>query len=176
LVKAKWAKYYARFMMKSSLKKIAFYSVVIIIIFTGQFLMNQGLKMGKPPIINKQTLSGQDAMQVINQGPAIIYFWAEWCGICKMMQQPISQISGDYPVLTVAVKSGATDTIENYLNEKSLMWEVVNDPVGNLAQQYQARGVPSIFFLNKDGEIVLTATGYTSEIGLRLRLWLASKM
>jgi len=163
-------------MMKSSLKKMAFYTVVFIIIFAGQFLMNQGLKTGKPPIINKQTLSGQDAMQMISQGPAIIYFWAEWCGVCKMMQQPIFQILDDYPVLTVAVKSGDTNIVNNYLNEKSLMWEVVNDPVGEIANQYQARGVPSIFFLNKAGDIVLTATGYTSEIGLRLRLWLASKM
>ncbi len=162
--------------MKSNIKKIAFYSVVFIIIFSGQFLMNHGLKMGKPPIINQQTFSQQDAMQMISQGPAIIYFWAEWCGVCKMMQQPLSQITEDYPVLTVAVKSGDKNAVQNYLNEKSLIWEVVNDPAGNIANQYQARGVPSIFFLNKTGEIVLTTTGYTSEIGLRLRLWLASKM
>lgn len=162
--------------MKSSIKQIVFYSIVFIIIFYGQFLMNHGLKMGKPPIINQPTLSQQDAMQMVSKGPAIIYLWAEWCGVCKMMQQPISQILNDYPVLTVAVKSGNTNAVDNYLNEKSLIWEVVNDPVGNIANQYQARGVPSIFFLNKTGEIVLTTTGYTSEIGLRLRLWLASKM
>jgi len=53
---------------------------------------------------------------------------------------------------------------------------VLNDPLGKIAEKYLARGVPSIFFLNQQGEIVLTASGYSSEIGLRLRLWLAAKI
>lgn len=158
--------------MKSKIKKFTFYSVIAIVIFAGQFLLNHGLKTGEPPLIKQQTISGQKAMEVINQGPAIIYFWAEWCGICKMMQQPISALSKDYPVLTVAVKSGDNKKVQNYLAEKSLAWQVVNDPLGKIAEQYLAKGVPSIFLLNPQGKIVLTASGYSSEMGLRLRLWL----
>jgi thiol-disulfide isomerase/thioredoxin len=158
--------------MKINIKKIGLYSLVTLVIFFGQFLMNHGLVTGKPPSIKQQTISGHNAIQTISQGPAIIYFWAEWCGLCKMMQNPISKISQDYPVLTVAVKSGDNNAVQKYLHGKSLNWTVVNDPLGKIAEQYQARGVPSLFFLNESGEIVLTATGYTSEIGLRLRLWL----
>ncbi|MFK5950965.1 MAG: protein disulfide oxidoreductase [Methylococcales bacterium] len=153
---------------------MAFYILVTSIIFAGQFLMNPGLKTGKPPLISQQTLAGQSAMKMISHGPAIIYFWASWCGICKMMQQPISQVLTDYPIVTVAVKSGNKQAVQNYLTKKRLNWNVVNDPLGSIAEKYQTRGVPSIFFLNKQGEIALTTTGYTSEIGLRLRLWLVS--
>lgn len=159
--------------MKTNIKKIGLYSLVALIIFAGQFLMNHGLVTGKPPAIKQQTISGQNAMQTISQGASIIYFWAEWCGVCKMMQNPISKISQDYSVLTVAVKSGDNNAVQKYLHENSLNWTVVNDPLSKVAEQYQARGVPSLFFIDESGEIVLTATGYTSEIGLRLRLWLA---
>ncbi len=172
MVKTKWSKRNARFMMKGSIKKIGFYTVVVIIIFSGQFLMNQGLKTGEPPAIKQQTILGLNVMQKVSKGPAIIYFWAEWCGICKMMQGAITDIAQDYPVITVAVKSGSNDRVKNYLADKSLNWEVVNDPSGEIAEQYQAKGVPSVFFIDENGEIVLTTTGYTSEMGLRLRLWL----
>lgn len=162
--------------MKIKIKKIGFYSCVVIIVFTGQFLMNHGLKTGKPPVIKQQTITGESAMQTISQGPAIIYFWAEWCGVCSMMQQPMTAILPDYPVITIAVKSGDNPAVQEYLNENSLNWYVVNDPLGEIAKDYQARGVPSVFFLNKQGDIVLTASGYTSEIGLRIRLWLANKL
>ena len=136
--------------------------------------MNSGLKTGQPPVIYQQTLSGKDVMDNLSKGPTIIYFWAEWCGVCKMMQQAVSGVVVDYPVMTVAVKSGSVNTVQEYLHDTNLHWEVVNDPLGEIAEEYQARGVPSIFFLDKKGEIVLTSTGYTSEMGLRLRLWLVS--
>jgi len=159
-----------------SIKEVGFYILMAIIIFAGEFLMNPGLKTGQPPVIYQQTLSGKDVMDNLSKGPMIIYFWAEWCGVCKMMQQPMTAILQDYPIITVAVKSGDKHAVQAYLTEKSLNWPVINDPLGSIAQQYQARGVPSIFFLNQQGEIVLTASGYTSEIGLRLRLWLANKL
>jgi len=167
MVKTKWSKCDARFM-----KKISFYLLMIIVIFTGQFLMNHGLKTGQPPIIKQKAISGEDIMQKVSKGPAIIYFWAEWCGVCNMMKQAMSNVSQDYPVITIAVKSGTKEKVQNYLHDQSLNWDVVNDPSGDIAEQYQARGVPSIFFLDNSGEIVLTTSGYTSEIGLRLRLWL----
>lgn len=159
--------------MKGIVKKIVFYSLITILIFSGQFLLNHGLKTGSPPIIKQPTLSGQDAMLRLSKGPAIIYFWAEWCGICKMMQPVISKIVLDYPVITVAVKSGSKGKVQAYLEDESLSWAVVNDPLGAIAEKYQTRGVPSVFFLDRHGEITLTTTGYTSEIGLRLRLWLS---
>jgi thiol-disulfide isomerase/thioredoxin len=154
-------------------KKIFFYLSVIVLIFGGQFFVNKGLVTGSPPSIAAKTLNGMDAMPKLEQGPGIIYFWAEWCGICKMMQGTISSVLKEVPAVTVAVRSGDDQTITQYLKQHSLQWPVVNDGNGHIAERYGIRGVPAIFFINQQGSIVFAAVGYTSEIGMRFRLWLA---
>ncbi|WP_415880384.1 protein disulfide oxidoreductase [Methylomonas sp. TEB] len=155
------------------LKKLGFYIFAALFIFAGQFLVHQDLVSGTPPPIVQTTLTGENPMPRINKGPTVLYFWAEWCGICRSMQGSISNIMRDYPGLTVAVRSGDDGTLQNYLNEKQLNWPIVNDNNGNLGQRYGIRGVPAVFFINAAGEIVFTTVGYTSEWGMRIRLWLA---
>lgn len=89
------------------------------------------------------------------------------------MQGSVSNVLRDYPGVTIAVRSGDDGTLQNYLNDKQLNWPVVNDNSGNLGQRYGIRGVPAVFFINATGEIVFTTVGYTSEWGMRFRLWLA---
>ncbi len=158
--------------MKKILFNIVFYTLVVVIFFSGQFLFNSGLKTGFPPQIKQQTVSGQTAEQVIGNTPGIIYFWAEWCGLCDMMQSAVSGFAEDYPVLTVAVKSGDQGRVSQYMQQHKLDWPVIADSAGDIAERYGVTGVPAVFFINRQGEIALAASGYTSEIGLRLRLWL----
>ena len=112
-------------------------------------------------------------MPVIGQGPAIIYFWAQWCGICSMMQGAVSAVAADYPIITVALRSGADGEVKQYAQQKHLPWLVVNDPQGDIARIYGVKAVPALFFINPAGNIVFTSVGYTSEWGLRFRAWLA---
>ena len=43
-------------------------------------------------------------------------------------------------------------------------------------RQYGFRGVPAFVVIDPSGEIRSISLGYTSEIGLRLRLWWASRI
>ncbi len=154
------------------IKKAVFYIAVALLIFGGQFFINRGLVTGKPPLIKEPTLAGFTVMTPIIRGPAIIYFWAEWCGICKMMQDSVSAVLQTYPGITVAVRSGGDQNVRHYLHEQNLGWVVVNDTKGGIANRYGVNGVPAVFFVNADGEIMFSAVGFTSEAGLRIRMWL----
>jgi len=90
------------------LKKYGFYLLFAAAVFAAQFLRTSDLVTGKPPAITQSTLGGINADSIIGKGPAIIYFWAEWCGVCSMMQHAVSAMSADYPLLTVALRSGTT--------------------------------------------------------------------
>lgn len=156
------------------LKKSAFYIFAVLFVFGGQFLMTSGLVTGQPPLINQATLTGQNPMSVIAKGPTLLYFWAEWCGVCRGMQSNVAAVSQDMPIITVAERSGGGQHVSEYLAKNQLNWSVVNDPDGAIGQLYGVQAVPAMFFINSKGKIAFTSVGYTSEWGLRCRLWLAS--
>ena len=156
-----------------TIKKTLFYGAVAIIIFSGQFLINRNMVTGPPPVLTAKTIAGGPVAKAVASGPGMIYFWAEWCGICAMMQNSVTKVLRDYPGMTVAVKSGRESAVKKYLGEHHLAWPVVNDSDGAIGERYGIRGVPAMFILNSKGNIVFTTVGYSTEIGLRIRLWLA---
>ncbi len=153
-------------------KKTVFYLIVAFVIFGGQFFINRGLISGVPPQINSRTMDGQEVMSRIEKGPALIYFWAEWCGICNMMKASIASVLKDYPGFTVSVRSGNDLQVRQYLNRHQLDWPVVNDRDSRIAKRYGVEGVPVLFFVNPEGKIIFSAVGFTSETGIRFRLML----
>ena len=156
-----------------SFRKLLFYLIVTGVIIYGQFFSNQNLVTGTPPEIAAQTITGAPVADQISTGPGIIYFWAEWCGICRTMQGSISALLKVYPGITIAMQSGNPEEIKVYQQKAGLLWRTVADEDGNIGARYGIRGVPAVFILDKDGHIKFTSSGYSSEIGLRFRLWLA---
>ena len=154
-------------------KNLLFYGAVAVIIFSGQFLLNRDMVTGRPPALAEVTIDGEPVANRIAQGPGIIYFWAQWCGLCAMMQDPVSEVLKEYPGVTVALKSGKEGAVKRYLGEHGLDWPVVNDAEGTIGERYGVHGVPAVFVLNSEGDILFTSVGYSTEIGLRIRLWLA---
>lgn len=105
----------------------------------------------------------------------LLYFWAEWCPVCKTTAGTVSNIAADWPVTTIAVQSGDAAAVARHMQAAGNNWPTVNDPQGELLRQYGLPGTPSFAILSPDGEIHFVAMGYTSEIGLRLRLWWANQ-
>ena len=161
--------------MALTIKKALFYLLVAGIMLGGPFFVSNNHLQGKPPVISKHTLSGDHAVQ-ITQDITLIYFWAEWCGICKMMQSAVSDVLTEYSGITVAVKSGTDNHVKQYMQDKQLTWQVINDVDGEIAQQYGIKGVPTLIILNKAGEVAFAVSGYVSGIGMTIRIWLVNNV
>ena len=67
------------------------------------------------PIFPPTTLQGEKTTKLLARRPAIIYFWASWCGICYAIQGAIDEFLQDYAGITVALGSGNDQTIFHYL-------------------------------------------------------------
>jgi hypothetical protein len=61
------------------------------------------------------------------------------------------------------------------MQENDLQFPVMLDESGQLASQFGLKGVPASFILSPGGEIIFVETGYTTELGLRVRMWLSSQ-
>ncbi|MDH5446966.1 MAG: protein disulfide oxidoreductase [Gammaproteobacteria bacterium] len=130
---------------------------------------------GPAPSINSQLLSNENfQLQSLQGKPVLLHFWASWCGICKMEQDSIEAISQDHTVISIAMKSGAAHKVTQYMKDHGLSFPTINDPDGSISDRYGVRAVPACFIISPDGKIQFKETGYTTEWGLRLRLWLAT--
>ena len=156
-----------------SVPKSLFYGFLVLVVLLGQQVVNKDLVEGVPPKIHGVVINSQVPWEGSIDGPGVIYFWASWCGICQSIQGTMRDVLVQTPSITVAVKSGSNEDIQEYLKKSELDWPVVNDADGTIGDAFGIRGVPTIFVIGPSGKIKFTAVGYTSALGLQLRLWLA---
>ncbi len=107
--------------------------------------------------------------------PVLVQFWANWCPVCSLGYGSWNSLATDYPVITIAMNSGSIEELKAYRQEHDLSFAIVADPDGEIADRWQVSGVPTSFFLDRAGRIEMVEVGYTSEIGMRARLWLAGQ-
>lgn len=148
--------------------------LIVAVVVGVRAYLSRGATRGPAPPIAAQSLDGQIvSLAAVHGRPVLVYFWATWCPVCGAMRGTIANIARDHPVITVAIQSGSGPEIAAYLNKHQWRVRVINDADGNVARLYGVRGVPASFVIDGNGNIRAVEIGYTTEIGLRLRLWWA---
>ena len=124
-----------------------------------------------------ETLDGEPVSlaQLSQDKPLLVYFWASWCGVCRAMQSTVMAVANDTPIITVAMQSGDVATVSEYMSRRQFDVPTLVDQDGIVGSAYGLRGVPATFVVDRQGNIRSVTTGYTSELGLRLRLWWANR-
>ena len=151
-------------------------AIVLVIVLLFQWWQTRTLVSGLAPELSGELLDGTKVTLSDHRGqPVLVHFWATWCPVCRTEDDNIHNLAEDYRVLTIATNSGDALEIGNYLAENQLEFPVMLDESGQLGREWGISGVPSSFIVNADGEIESVAVGYTTEIGLRVRLWLAGR-
>lgn len=165
-----------RQLLKSRTSKIVLEVLFFILLYLGvRAYMQRDLISGPVPTLQAVTLNGKpfDITQP-RQGPLLLHFWASWCPVCRLEQKSIQAISHDYPVVSIAMNSGDALEVEHFMQEHGLTFPTINDPEGNIARQFGVTGVPVSFVVNDRNQIRYVERGYTTEWGLRVRLWLSN--
>lgn len=106
--------------------------------------------------------------------PVLVHIWATWCPVCKLEAQNINKLSQYYEVITIVVNSGSDNTIKDYMLENQLNYKVINDSSGLLAKKFNINAYPTTFIYDAKRELVFSEVGYTSTIGLFLRMFWSS--
>ncbi|MCB1736234.1 MAG: thioredoxin TrxA [Gammaproteobacteria bacterium] len=94
-------------------------------------------------LITKTTDADFDADVLQSSVPALLDFWAEWCGPCKMIAPILEEISKEY--------EGRVKVVKLNIDENQAT-----------PPKYGIRGIPTLM-LFKDGQVEATRVGALSK-------------
>ena len=129
---------------------------------------------GTMPMRELVTTEGE-RLSLVGQGPTLVHVFATWCGVCRLEEGNVQSVAGSARVVAIASQSGSAADVQAYMKQRGLAYPVVLDGNGALARALGVHAFPTSFFVDGSGNIVAREVGYTTELGLRLRLWLASR-
>lgn len=157
--------------IKKYIKESIKYTIVFIIALN---IMNyyKSLDLNKEKLkIQEFELLNNEKYLINKEKPLLIHFWATWCPICELEASNIEKVSKNYQVVTIATQSGNKKEIKKYLEKNNLTFKVVNDENGFLTKQFKIKAFPTTFIYDKNQNLNFSEVGYTSTLGLYLRMW-----
>ncbi|MFT5659760.1 MAG: thiol-disulfide isomerase/thioredoxin [Sulfurimonas sp.] len=159
--------------IKHYIKEIALF-LIVMTIFANIISLYKSSDLNKNPLtLTNISLITGEKYALSQDKPTLIHIWAIWCPTCKVEASNIQTLSEHYNVLTIAVKSGSNDDIQSWLKESEYTFNVVNDSSGFIASNFQVGVYPTTLIYDKDKNLIFSDVGYTSTIGLVLRMWWA---
>ncbi len=164
--------------MKKRLKSILINLLIIIVAFAGVTLWQNRnlLKVSeKAPGFSLRSLEGNIyALDTSGKKKTVLYFFAPWCTVCNLSSHNIVSLRegsdpGDIDIYAVALSYSHESEVKAFAKEHKLTVPVL---LGSeeVHRSYKIEAFPTIYIIDKTGNISSRVVGYTTELGLRLRL------
>lgn len=152
-------------------------ALAIAVLFGVRAYQVRGAAQGAAPAWSAPTIAGERVASAQLRGaPFALHFWASWCGVCSAMRHNLRAFAHAHraiSLITVASESGDAAAIRRFVAQHPVDAPVLADADGALAHAYGVRAFPTTFFIDANGGIRHVESGYTTELGMALRLWSA---
>ena len=103
--------------------------------------------------------------------PAIVYFFAPWCSICRFSMdnlQNIYQRNPDIHIVAVALDYANKEEVDVFVERMGLEFPIL---MGNeeVKKAYKVSAYPSYYVFDEEQNVAHRSMGYSTELGLYLR-------
>jgi peroxiredoxin len=122
----------------------------------------------KAPHFKLKNLDGKfvDLDSLLQIGPVVVDFWATWCKYCDDELDLLNDIYkeiGDtlFTVVAISIDNPkAVSKIRSIVSSRKWKFPVLLDSDKRVKKKYKVVGLPTLYVLNEEGEIVWTRMGY----------------
>ncbi|MBI2394090.1 MAG: redoxin family protein [Deltaproteobacteria bacterium] len=128
------------------------------------------------PALQLRSVSGESvSLQSLRGKKTLLYLWAPWCGVCKVESPNVGHVRsllGDrVNVVSVVAAYQSVDEVRRYVSDKGVEYPVLLGD-DSIERAFKVNAFPTVYFIDEQGRIKGSATGYTTTIGLIARLYL----
>ena len=147
-----------------------------------QFKFDENPLVGKQaPDFNLKTTAGTEMSlnQYRGSDPALVFFWATWCPSCReelrllSKQADLFQKSG-IKIVLVNLEENPRQ-VKAFTDKLKLPFNVFLDETSKVGEQYSIIGLPTVFFIDKEGVIVRMEFGLPENFLESLKLAASKK-
>lgn len=94
----------------------------------------------------------------------LLNIWATWCAPCEEEMPSMQRLHEDLGprglrVVAVSIDFGDSENVREWVEERSLTFDILHDRTGRIQDRYQTTGVPESFVIDRDGTIVKKVWG-----------------
>lgn len=131
------------------------------------------------PDFSLPTLTGEIYQLSDHRGrPTLVYFFAPWCRVCNASAHNLDDLwdtdRADFDVVMIAIDFADRTTVKEFADRHTLTMPIL---FGNqkTVSDYRVFAIPTYYVIDADGRIAARDFAYSTELGMRLRLWLAAR-
>ncbi len=133
------------------------------------------LKPGKPvPVVAYPNEKGKlKGFEQFKGKYLLVDFWASWCGPCRQAVPKVKELYAKYKTQGLEVVSISIDDSkkawEKAMDEEAMPWQQWLSPNKNETMKtFLFSGIPTIYLLDKEGNILGSYTGFTDDVGKKI--------
>lgn len=131
---------------------------------------------GEPaPEIDLQTLDGERVtLSSLRGRPVLINFWATWCGPCReefpLMVEAYARHADEGLEIVGISHDDTVEGAREFAADQGATWILLDDPDDVAWNDYRGVGMPTSFFIDREGIVRAFSLGAFSEEGLQAQL------
>ena len=95
----------------------------------------------------------------------VLEFWATWCGVCQVMAPTLNGWHDRYSAQGLTVLGVTNETVEvasRAAGELGMGYPLASDSTGQMLQAYRAFALPTLFVIDKQGNVRDVLIGYST--------------
>ncbi|MDX1824805.1 MAG: TlpA disulfide reductase family protein [Thiohalomonadales bacterium] len=149
------------------MKQIFSFSRMLTTVSLMLLFMIGGVQAEPAPDFQLPTKTEPVSLQSLEGQVVYLDFWASWCKPCRQSFPWMNAMQAKYHakglrVVAVNVDSDS-EQVKRFLSRYPAEFVVAYDPQGKIASQYQVKGMPSSYLIDRQGNIHASHIGFRDE-------------